>query len=107
MNPGCLRGDKHINLKSHEFSNKGWVTFRHSLIVAILKQNVFSLNITKIPEPLPQCLHCRPRIGGGSTPRHNSYPRDFHRLLCLGEMDGSKCKKNEQRSREISHLITL
>ena len=52
--------DKHINLELHEFGHKAWDTIQLCLNVAILNQDVFSLNITEIAQPLAKCLDVRP-----------------------------------------------
>jgi hypothetical protein len=53
------------------------------LNVAIFNQDVFSLNVTKIPKPLPECLDQSPRFFGIATSSHKSYPWDLCRLLRL------------------------
>jgi hypothetical protein len=66
----------------HEFGNKGCVTVPLSCDVAILDQDVFSLNITEISKPLPESLDLRPAIGDvAATPGQISYAWDFRRLL--------------------------
>ena len=56
--------DKDIDLELHEFGHKAWDTVQLSLSAAILNQDVFSLDITEISQPLPECLDVRPGIGG-------------------------------------------
>ena len=68
-------------------ATKAWDTVRLSLNVAILNQDVFSLDITEIAQPLPECLDLRPGIVGIASRCHKSYPRDFRRLLRLGGQD--------------------
>ena len=54
------------------------------LNVAIFNQDVFSINVTKIPKPLPECLDQSPRFFGIATSSHKFYPWDLCRLprLC-------------------------
>jgi len=43
----------------HEFDHQAWETVDVSLSVAILNQDIFSLNVTEISQPLPECLKVR------------------------------------------------
>jgi hypothetical protein len=56
---------KDIYLELHEFGHKAWVTVQLSFDVAILNEDVFSLNITEISQPLLESLDRRP--GGGAS----------------------------------------
>ena len=57
--PSCSLGDKDIDLELHQFGHEAWDTVRLSLRRAKLKHDVFPLNITEIPQPLPECLKVR------------------------------------------------
>ena len=72
-----------------------------SLNVAILNQDVFPLDVTKISQPLPECLDLRPRIVGITKSGHISYPRDFRGLLRGGEMRQSQSNNVARRERKI------
>src|SRR4029077_13379630 len=69
--------DKDIDLELHEFGYVFQDLVPLSLNVAILNQDVFPLNITKISQPLPECLDLRPRIVGITKSGHISYPGHF------------------------------
>ena len=92
---GCLLGckdrmvqrDKDINLELHEFSYEIRNLVPLSLNVAILNQDVFSFYVTKISQPLPECLDLRTRIAGVTKSGHVSYPRNFRGLLRSDEID--------------------
>jgi hypothetical protein len=75
----------------HEFGDKTWAKFLFSLKVAILNQDVFSLNMTELTQPLPECLNPRPGSFGIAKP-HISDPRDILRLLRPGER--SSCQQD-------------
>ena len=71
----------------------------YSLSIAILDKDAFPLNITEIPQPLPECILEQIGIGGrGLDPgRQKSYPRNFARLLGLSCHSKSKqhhCNKD-------------
>ena len=55
--------DENIDLELHEFGNKARDTVGLSLSVAILNQDIFSLDITEISQPLSKCIDLRFRIG--------------------------------------------
>jgi hypothetical protein len=82
----------------HEFGYKGWRTFRFSLNVAKLKQDIFALNVTEISQALAKRRDPRPgRIALGC---HESDPRDLRWLLRLGgkadcEEHGAKCERED------------
>jgi hypothetical protein len=40
----------------HEFGHKAWVTVQLSFNVAILNEDVFSLDITEVSQSSPECL---------------------------------------------------
>ena len=82
--------DKHIDRESHEFGHEAWGTIAPSLNIAILNHDVFSLYITEIPQPLPECLDLRPRSLGIADRRDISYSGNFRCLLRNGGEGMSK-----------------
>src|SRR4029434_8365638 len=62
--------------------------------IAILNLNVFPLNITELSQPSPECAQTR--FSGGIAARHISYPRDFRRLLRLGEVDQAESEPDQE-----------
>jgi hypothetical protein len=70
--------------------------------VPIFNQDVLALNTSTIPQPLPERLDCRPRIGRIAGTRQKSYPRNIPRLLRNRGIDFSKndrCEYREKKSR--------
>src|SRR4030095_13293815 len=78
-------GDKDIDLELHECTYKAVDTVPLSLSVAILNQDVFSLNITEISETLAECVDERIGSGGVASFRQISYPRYLRPLLRVDE----------------------
>jgi hypothetical protein len=59
--------EKDIHLELQEFGHKAWETIQFSFSIAILNQDIFSLNITEFPQPLPKSLDPSPRSVGITT----------------------------------------
>lgn len=90
--PASIRGDKwedkNIDLEWHEFGYDGWDSFELALGAAIFNKEVFPLGITELPQPLPQGLDIRPRIGRVEGSRYVADGRNPCRLLRLGGRRG-------------------
>ena len=72
-----------------------------TLCISPLNDNVFPLHVTKLAQPLPECLDTGRDRGSGSTSKI-SYPRDFRRLLRLGA--DRKVASRQQRSSQTTIL---
>jgi hypothetical protein len=68
----------------HELGHNAWDTVPVSFNVAILDQDVFSLNVTKVSQSTLKSSGERPWIVGIASSRHETYTRNFPRLLCVG-----------------------
>jgi hypothetical protein len=54
--------DQGIDFELHHFGNEAWNSVLFSFNVAILNQDVFTLDIAKVVQSLPERLDGRPRI---------------------------------------------
>jgi hypothetical protein len=82
--------DKHIDFRLHKFGDKAWEAIQLSLSVTRFNLNVFPLDITKIPQPLPECLKVERGRRRRKARYQIPYPRDFLRLLRLRHRSQSK-----------------
>jgi hypothetical protein len=86
----------------HELGHKTWDTVQLSLNVAILNQDVFSLSITEIAQPVPKCLDPRPGSVGIPTYCEESYSRDFRRLLRVGEVERRRNQEGQSEKHDAA-----
>ena len=84
--------NKQIDFELHELGYEAWGATIISLSIAVLNQNVFPLDITKIAQSLPKGTEQGTRRGR-SVARYITYEWDFLRLLRVGY----HCKSKQHR----------
>jgi hypothetical protein len=80
----------------NELNNQGSKRVQFSFTVAILNDDIFSFNVTKVSQPLAECLAPTRGISRIAGSGHISYSRDFLRLLRLGYDCNSKQRDYKQ-----------
>src|SRR4029434_8392263 len=101
--PGCLldslsrlRRGRHddVNIEPNQLGREGWEAIEPALRPSLFEGDVLSLDIAQPAQALPKCLGERRGDSGRIEPQ-DAYPRDFLRLLRLGERTCAEKEKRE------------